>query len=198
MAIIYKTLEIPLSNNFIRLCNDNTTDDIIITDIIPPANAINGYQLNVLLGPNITSIGDQDLAAKRALSLNWKKDIVYKTYSNDISPHANYTNIIFPNFSMCHPVNGTPSYTYCEFSHYGAANVAYDPNKYLDSSFVPHEPTDSLSFCQKLIQFVYVTDFYPLRYKETRSEWIFNVNTKGSFWMIQNIQHFYFLNPLSK
>jgi hypothetical protein len=185
MAYELTFLDVPKDRNFIRLCNDRTYNNVLIAKIKVPEGAINGFQLNVLLGPNITADGSIVLTNNFAIAFNFRTSLTFKQYRNtDVAASClGESNIIFPEYAPSDPTTNL-------FNTYGMANVAWDPNNKLgtpgDSLYPVANPGDIL-FKPKLLQFVLVENYYPLR--RITGEGYFSTEV-GKFWLLQNIQTF--------
>lgn len=210
MALIYKRLEIPSSNNFVRLCNDDPENDIIITDIIPPNNAINGYQLNILMGPNYTDDlqTNPSITNKHGISFNWHSRVSYKSVVVTGEASSSNTNVIYPIFSAGAISVENNIIKNLDILSCGVALFAYDPNNklsiYEDPIHVPSyfNPNSNnahklIAESPKLLHFTYVTDYVPIRYVTRTfpdpSGWF--PEQKGNFWILQNITYLYYSKP---
>jgi len=139
-SITFKRLYITNDTNFIHIKQPSAGQGFLISKIIAPSQAITGYQLNILIGPDLTI--NQGVATRGAIgfayrstnSVDWMGNSQMETNgtnfnyepNNTLNAHTGTnrfelnarfnTNIIWPDYA-----NGIP------FNEYGLANVVYDP-----------------------------------------------------------------------
>jgi len=209
-----KTLTILNDTNFIHI-KSSTLQRNIFTRIDKPSQAVTGYQLNVLLGPDFSS-GTTSIPSHWPVGFGYVSTLSqYFRYTSNSSVNFIYspnpavnatslygmqTNIIFPEYAFGRP-----------FDRFGIANIIYDPNptsvlqsfpvgsgsRRLYPTAVSGElgtantaefaELDALRKKPKLLKFVYHQNHKPIRWGSTFATNDYAWDVEGGYWILQEI-----------